>query len=60
MINGIEQHPIEGVSMLYTWDKANADAPTRHTTQYFETSAIAPSITTIGWRPPRPQLSRGN
>ena len=22
--------------MVYTWDKANADAPTRHTTQYFE------------------------
>ena len=35
-INGIEQRPIEGVSMVYTWDKANANAPTRHTTQYFE------------------------
>src|SRR6185436_9816165 len=35
-INGIKQSPIEGVSMMYTWDKANADAPTRHTTQYFE------------------------
>ena len=35
-INGIKQSPIEGVSMVYTWDKANADAPTRHTTQYFE------------------------
>ena len=35
-INGIKQRPIEGVSMAYTWDKANADAPTRHTTQYFE------------------------
>jgi arylsulfatase len=35
-INGIEQKPIEGVSMAYTWDKANADAPTKHTTQYFE------------------------
>ena len=34
--NGIKQQPIEGVSMVYTWDKANADAPTRHTTQYFE------------------------
>ena len=22
--------------MVYTWDKANADAPTRHATQYFE------------------------
>ena len=36
MINGIKQIPIEGVSMAYTWDKANAAAPTRHTTQYFE------------------------
>ena len=35
-INGIKQHPIEGVSMAYTWDKANANAPTRHNTQYFE------------------------
>ncbi len=35
-INGIKQIPIEGVSMAYTWDKANANAPTRHTTQYFE------------------------
>jgi arylsulfatase A-like enzyme len=35
-INGIRQHPIEGVSMTYTWDKANANVPTRHTTQYFE------------------------
>ncbi len=35
-INGIKQRPIEGTSMVYTWDKANASAPTRHTTQYFE------------------------
>ncbi len=36
VVNGIKQDPIEGVSMAYTWDKAGADAPTRHTTQYFE------------------------
>jgi len=35
-IDGIKQSPIEGTSMVYTWDKANADAPTRHSTQYFE------------------------
>ncbi len=35
-INGIPQRPVEGVSMVYTWDKANANAPTRHSTQYFE------------------------
>ncbi len=27
---------MDGVSMVYTWDKANANGPTRHTTQYFE------------------------
>jgi len=35
-INGIKQHPIEGTSLAYTWDQANAKAPTRHKTQYFE------------------------
>jgi arylsulfatase A-like enzyme len=35
-INGIKQIPIEGVSMAYTWDKTNANAPTQHPTQYFE------------------------
>jgi len=36
MVNGIKQSPIEGVSMVYTWDRANSNAPTQHTTQYFE------------------------
>ena len=36
MVNGIAQKPIEGVSMAYTWDKANADAPSSAQTQYFE------------------------
>ena len=36
MVNGIKQAPIEGVSMVYTWDKTNANVPSRHTTQYFE------------------------
>ncbi len=35
-IDGIQQRPIEGVSLAYTFDKAGAMAPTRHTTQYFE------------------------
>ena len=35
-VNGITQKPIEGVSMAYTWDKANADAPSKRDTQYFE------------------------
>jgi arylsulfatase len=36
MVNGVYQKPIEGVSMLYTFDKANANAPSTRTTQYFE------------------------
>jgi arylsulfatase len=39
MVNGIAQRPIEGVSMAYTFDKANANAPSRHRTQYFEMMA---------------------
>jgi arylsulfatase A-like enzyme len=33
-VNGIQQHPIEGVSMAYTFN--DAKAPDRHETQYFE------------------------
>jgi hypothetical protein len=35
-IDGIKQRPMDGVSMAYTWDKANAEMPSRRTTQYFE------------------------
>ena len=35
-VDGIPQRPIEGVSMAYTWDKANANASSRRKTQYFE------------------------
>ena len=35
-VNGIEQAPIEGVSMAYTFDAPNAEVPSRRTTQYFE------------------------
>jgi arylsulfatase A-like enzyme len=34
VLNGVPQKPIEGVSMLYSFD--NATAPSRHRTQYFE------------------------
>jgi arylsulfatase len=36
-INGIKQRPMDGVSMAYSWDHANAGAPSRRGTQYFET-----------------------
>ncbi|MGO7653192.1 arylsulfatase, partial [Rhizobium ruizarguesonis] len=35
-VNGITQTPIEGVSLADTFDKANADAPSKHSTKYFE------------------------
>ena len=33
-VNGVQQHPLEGVSMLYSFN--DAKAPERHETQYFE------------------------
>jgi arylsulfatase A-like enzyme len=35
-VDGIDQAPIEGTSLAYTFDKENAKAPSRHETQYFE------------------------
>jgi arylsulfatase len=40
MVDGIAQKPIEGVSMAYSVDKAAADAPTPHKTQYFEMMGV--------------------
>src|SRR5690606_15073271 len=34
MVNGVQQSPMEGTSMLYTFDAP--DAPERHDLQYFE------------------------
>jgi arylsulfatase A-like enzyme len=57
MVNGIAQKPIEGVSMAYTWDKANADAESTRRTQYFEMFANR-AIYHEGWiactTPPAP------
>ncbi len=36
VVDGIKQAPIEGVSFAYTFDKANANKPSTHKTQYFE------------------------
>jgi arylsulfatase A-like enzyme len=36
MVDGVTQKPIEGVSMAYTFDRANANAKSARTTQYFE------------------------
>jgi arylsulfatase A-like enzyme len=35
-VDGIKQKPIEGVSMAYTFDEVNANAPSTCKTQYFE------------------------
>jgi len=35
-VNGIAQKPIEGISMAYTFDSANANTPSKRDTQYFE------------------------
>jgi hypothetical protein len=48
MVDGIGQKPIEGVSMAYTFDKTNANAPSRHKTQYFEMLSVQ-GLYNDGW-----------
>src|SRR5436190_8382608 len=36
LVDGIKQKPMEGVSMVYTFDKANANVASTRKTQYFE------------------------
>jgi arylsulfatase len=36
MVDGVTQKPIEGISMAYTFDRANANAQSARTSQYFE------------------------
>lgn len=47
-VDGIKQSPIEGVSMMYTFDAKNANAPSTHKTQYFEMFADR-AIYNDGW-----------
>jgi len=47
-VDGIGQKPIEGVSLAYTFDKANADVPSRHRTQYFEMMGVQ-GLYNDGW-----------
>jgi arylsulfatase A-like enzyme len=62
MVNGIAQKPIEGVSMAYSWDKANAAVPSARTTQYFEMFGNR-AIYHDGWiaatTPPAPPWAMG-
>ena len=36
VVDGIKQTPMDGVSMMYTFNEKNADAPSTRKTQYFE------------------------
>ena len=47
-VSGIPQKPMDGVSMAYTFDKANANAPSKRKTQYFEMLAMR-GIYHEGW-----------
>ena len=60
MVNGIEQQPIEGVSMAYTFDTANANVASKRTTQYFEMASNR-AIYNDGWyaHPRRHRFRRG-
>ncbi len=48
VVDGVKQKPIEGVSFAYTFDAANANAPSQHHTQYFEMFANM-AIYNDGW-----------
>jgi arylsulfatase A-like enzyme len=54
MVNGIAQKPIEGVSMVYSWE--NANAPDQRTTQYFEMFGKR-AIYHDGWMASTPPLN---
>ena len=47
-VDGVPQRPMDGVSMVYTFDKANANAPSTRKTQYFEMLAMR-GIYHDGW-----------
>jgi arylsulfatase len=66
MVNGIAQKPMEGVSMNYTFDRANASAQSMHRTQYFEMMGDR-ALYQDGWiastkviRPPWDTVGAGN
>jgi arylsulfatase len=48
MVDGVGQKPIEGVSMAYTFDRANANAPSTRRMQYFEMMGVQ-GLYNDGW-----------
>jgi arylsulfatase A-like enzyme len=61
-VDGIGQKLIEGVSLAYTFDKANANEPSHHHTQYFEMFGVQ-GLYNDGWMlsadPKRPPWNFG-
>ena len=57
LVDGIKQKPIEGVSMAYTFDSANANAPSTRKTQYFEMVANRGIYTKAGTRTRRRRMA---
>lgn len=62
MVEGIKQKPMDGISMAYTWDKSNTNAPSTRKTQYFEMFCNR-GIYNDGWyactTPPQPPWLMG-
>ena len=59
VVDGIPQKPIEGVSMMYTFDAANANAPSTRTRNTLNSRATVPFTTTAGLRARRRRRIRG-
>ena len=47
-VDGVQQKPIEGVSIAYTFDKANEQAPSKRRLQYFEMMGVQ-GLYSDGW-----------
>ena len=48
-VNGVQQKPMSGISMLYTFDATNKNAPSKRTSQYFEMGGGNRAIYRDGW-----------
>ena len=48
MVDGVAQKPIQGVSLAYTFDRSNANAPSPHRMQYFEMMGVQ-GLYNDGW-----------
>ncbi|WP_229679063.1 arylsulfatase [Silvimonas amylolytica] len=67
VVNGVKQIPMSGISMLYTFNPANANAPSHRHVQYFEMGGARAiykdgwiAATTHGLKPWADAASKGN